>query len=228
MAPDAVVIAIASTPTRRLSNITIAADYPQTSFCGPVFGTLSTGMWKDEWMTFSGKERSVAAGSGKTGMARVAQKLGRGTVENDAEEVSRLHGFGPMTRVSTSFGELPAQTLRLRDQLRTREGVFRPIQWIDRIVLDADFLRRHPTAQPVVIRAGSLGHRLPTADVILAPDQRLSVQQRINGGELKCASDAIGRHNVVRRTEQMVTYTLFHCGGPTSVLSEGMWLDVGQ
>lgn len=160
-------------------------------------------------MAFLGKERSASA-------------------ESDTGEVSRLHGFGPMTRVSTSFGELPAQALRLRDQLRTREGSFRPILWIDRIVLDADFLRRHPTAQPIVIRAGSLGHRLPTADVTLAPHQRFSTRQRINGSELKCASDAIGRHNVVRRNEQMVTYTLFHCGGPTSVLSEGMWLDVGQ
>jgi hypothetical protein len=178
-------------------------------------------------MAFLGEERPASAGNGMATIARVARKLARPGSENDTGEISRLHGFGPMTRVSTSFGELPAQALRLRDQLRTREGGFRPIQWIDRIILDADFLRRHPTAQPIVIRAGSLGHRLPTADVTLAPHQRFSARQPINGGALNCALDAIGRHNVVRRQEHMVTYTVFHCGGPASVLSEGVWLDVG-
>ena len=30
-----------------------------------------------------------------------------------------LPGFGPMTRISTSFGEMHAQTLRERDVIRT-------------------------------------------------------------------------------------------------------------
>jgi len=139
---------------------------------------------------------------------------------------TRLQGFGPLTRVSTSFGELPAQALRVRDLVRTRTGQFKPVKWIDQIILDEGYLSHHPRAQPIVIRAGALGRNLPRADVMFAPFQTFSRQQAFVGNPPKCAMEALGRPNVVRQTESMITYTVFHCGELTSVCCEGMWVDI--
>ena len=174
-----------------------------------------------------GKDESVLQRVSAATLGGVARKLTGSSARPENTEISHLRGFGPMTRISTSFGELPAQALRVRDQVRTRNGGFKAVQWVDRIILDTDFLQRHPAALPIIIRAGSLGHRLPAADIILAPHQPISASQKFHGQPVKRALDAMGRPNVARKAEPMVTYTLFHCGTPTSVLSEGIWLDVG-
>lgn len=164
--------------------------------------------------------------------ARITSKI-RGEVsrtEGSATEepgnADLLRGFGPMTRISTSFGDMHAQTLRERDRVRTRSGEFRQIKWIDRIVLGEDYLKYHPNAQPILIRAGSLGLNLPKIDVMLAPFQPITRQQTFTGNAPKRAMDTLGRPNVVRKTEPMITYTRFHCGEPVSVLCEGIWVDV--
>jgi len=158
---------------------------------------------------------------------RISRKMTQ-PVQVDCEEKksTRLCGFGPMTRITTSFGEMHAQTLRERDMVRTRRGEYKKIEWIDRIVLGEDYLKYHPKAQPILIRAGSLGRNLPRQDVMFAPHQPISPQQAFTGSTPKCAIDTLGRPNVMRKTEQLITYTLFHCGEPTSVMCEGMWVDV--
>lgn len=144
----------------------------------------------------------------------------------DQNKPMHLRGFGPMTRITASFGEVPAQALRERDMVRTRSGEFMKIEWIDRIILDERYLKYHPQAQPVLIQAGSLGRNLPTRDVMLAPLQPFSEQQRFFGKSPGFAADALGRPGVLRKPEPMITYTVFHCGRPTSVLTEGIWVDL--
>lgn len=137
----------------------------------------------------------------------------------------QLAGFGPMSRVTTSFGEVYAQTLREGDRVRTKNGEFARIMSVKRMSLDTDFLKYHPEAQPVVIRAGAFGFGLPAADLTLAPYQRINLDQRLPGGRLEYAIQAIGRPQVYRKPEQIMTYTVFHCGRPTAVISEGIWID---
>lgn len=138
---------------------------------------------------------------------------------------AQIAGFGPMSRITTSFGEVYAQTLREGDRVRTKEGHFARIQAIKRMTLDADYLKYHPEAQPVIIRAGAFGFGLPAADVTLAPHQRIHLDQRLPGGRLECAIEAVGRPQVYRRPEQIITYTVFHCGRPTVVNCEGILID---
>ena len=135
-------------------------------------------------------------------------------------------GFGPMTRVTTSFGEVPAQALRVRDMVRTRNGSFARIEWIDRIYLDTEYLAYHPEAQPIMIKKGALALNYPCADVMFAPFQRISARQTFVGTTPDRVFDALNRPNVHRKSEQAITYTVFHCGAPTSVKCEGIWIDV--
>ena len=131
-----------------------------------------------------------------------------------------------MTRIRTSFGEFPAQALRERDMVRTRNGDFKEILWIDRIVLGEDFVRYHTDVLPIVLRAGSLAPNIPRKDIALAPFQAISRGQKFVGNPPRRAIDALRRPLVYRKPENMITYTVFHCGDPVSVECEGLWIDV--
>lgn len=145
-------------------------------------------------------------------------------VATDRKE-AKIVGFGPMSRITTSFGEVFAQTLRKGDRVRTKEGNYLRITAVNRMTLDADYLRYHPAALPVVIRAGALGQGLPVADLTLAPYQSVNQHQRIPGGKFARAIDAIGRPQVYRKPEPIITYTTFHCGRPATIQCEGVWID---
>jgi hypothetical protein len=131
-----------------------------------------------------------------------------------------------LTRITTSFGEVHAHALRERDLVRTRTGEFKPIRWIDRIVLDENFLARHPDAQPVLIRANALGRGLPRADIILSPRQPVAPLFNQLPGTAKTAADLLSRPGVYRKTENAITYTLFHLGAPDYVMTERFWVYV--
>jgi hypothetical protein len=149
------------------------------------------------------------------------------TKTKPAPEVAwTLPGFGPMTRISTSFGDVPAQALRERDSIRTPQGVLKPIKWVDRMRLDTAFLKHVPDAQAVMIRAGSLGGGLPKADIVVSPEQSLGLGRHAHDVKFVKAKSLLGRPGVVRKPEELLTYTLFHCGEEVVVRVEGIWAKV--
>lgn len=151
----------------------------------------------------------------------------RRRTQDNIERQWTLPGFGPLTRITTSLGEVPAQALRERDMVRTRSGDFRPIEWLDRIVLDEEFLSFHPDALPVHIKPNALGRGVPSQDVYLAPRQPIAPQaNRLSGVQTETAMDLIGRPGVFRKAEAMYTYTLFHLGAPAVVQTSKMFVDV--
>jgi len=135
-------------------------------------------------------------------------------------------GFGPMTRISTDFGAVPAQALRVGDRVRTRTGVIRPIVWLDRIVLDEAFLARHPGALPILIRAGAFGPGLPARDVTVAPGQPVGVGRFRSAEAPRPARMLTAGPGALRKTESMITYTRFHCGQDVEVDAERLWMPV--
>ena len=132
-----------------------------------------------------------------------------------------LPGFGPMTRISTSFGEVHAQALRERDMIRTQSGQLKEIQFVDRVKLDAGFMQQVTDAHSVLIRAGAFGDGLPKADVVLSPGQRVGFGRHGDIRFLK-ASELVGRPGIVRKPEEIMTYTMFHCGEPVVARCEGL------
>ncbi len=138
-----------------------------------------------------------------------------------------LPGFGPLTRITTSMGDVPALALRERDLVRTRSGDFKPIVWLDRIVLDEEFISLHPDALPVHIKPNALGRGIPNNDVYLAPRQPIApAANKLNGTYEDGALDLIGRPGVFRKAEAMYTYTLFHLGEPAVVQTSRMFVEV--
>jgi hypothetical protein len=133
-------------------------------------------------------------------------------------------GFGPMTRVDTMSGPFPAQALRVGDRVRTRRGAFAEIRWVDRVVLDEEFLHHHAEAQPVLIPAKSLGRGLPAHDVLLSPGQKLSLDGLLMPRSSCVASDLVRANGARRKIETIFTYTMFLCAKPEEVKVEGLWV----
>jgi hypothetical protein len=142
------------------------------------------------------------------------------------ERTWTLPGFGPLTRITTSFGETPAQALRTGDLVRTRRGDFKPIAWLDRLVLDEEFISLHPDSLPVVIGKGALGRGMPSADVHLAPCQPIDAAANRLGPRHDNARALLGRPGVLRKAEAMYTYTLFHLGAPEVIRVSGMFVRI--
>ncbi len=137
-----------------------------------------------------------------------------------------LPGFGPMTRISTSFGDVHAQALRKRDLVRTQNGNLKPIQHLDRVMLDQDFTAKVADSTAIVIRAGALGNNLPKHDVVVSPRQEVGIGHHGAGIKWHHAAELLGRPGVLRRPEEIMSYTMFHCGEPVVVKMEGIWARV--
>ncbi len=149
------------------------------------------------------------------------------TAPAPATEIGRiwnLPGLCWNASVMTSFGALPAQVLRLHDPLRLSDGNVARIAWVDKIQLDEDFLAAFPDAQPVMIRAGALGPGLPAQDTLVSPHQQIAFAGPGMATSVKLARDLLDRPGILRQVQTMVTYHLFHCGKPATILVDGMTL----
>jgi hypothetical protein len=134
-------------------------------------------------------------------------------------------GFGPLTRIETDYGPVPAHTLEVTDLVRLRTGRFGPIARVDRLLLDDAFLDRNQDAQPVLIQPGRLGYGLPVEPVLLAPGQKLSDRQKLPAS-LGTAHDLLLAGIAQRRPERSLTYIVLSFEEPEDVCSGGLWLRV--
>lgn len=159
---------------------------------------------------------------------KLAEPDARELPRESVEPVVRLVGLGPMTQVKTAFGEYPAQTLRENDRLKVREGGFVPIKSVKRMTFDEEYLRYHPGAQPIVIRANAFAPVCPNKDLVLAPDQRLASNATSMPLRLERAVDLITRPHVLRKPEQIITYTVISLGRPAFIECNGIWVELGS
>ena len=133
----------------------------------------------------------------------------------------RLPGFTGKARVSTSFGELPIEALRPRDALRTSDGRFLKVEWVDKIHLESEFLRLYPDTKPVLIRSNSFGKGTPNRDVWMSRHQYVMASQMSRN--VKTVESLLSRSAMAATSHDFVTYYLFHCGEPAMVSVDGLW-----
>ena len=140
-----------------------------------------------------------------------------GAMPSDRSQWWPLAGLAPMTRVRTIFGDVHAIALRKGDEVLTASGEYKPILWLNRVLLDAAFLAEKPDSHPVCIRAGAFGGKSPAHDIMVSPRQ--IVEDR--SGDLVEAAALIGTPGVTRFCETGLSYTMFHLGRPETVIVEG-------
>lgn len=136
-----------------------------------------------------------------------------------------LSGFAGTARVGTVFGDLPIQALRLRDEIRTAAGTIARVQWIDKVHLDEDFLRKHPSACPVGIRPNTFGNGRPMQELLISPRQEVCMDAHVASRFLP-AVDLCTQSRAHRVYSTGLTYYRFHCGETVSVRVEGVWVRI--
>ncbi len=83
------------------------------------------------------------------------------------------------TMIATDRGDVPVEQLEVADLIVTRDHGLRPLRWIGSRALDAVDLAAAPRLRPIRIRAGALGHGLPTEDLLVSPQHRILVRSNI-------------------------------------------------
>ncbi len=124
----------------------------------------------------------------------------------------------------TTFGALPIEALRKRDELRTSTGRPMRVMAIDKILLDTDFLSHHPEAAPIRVRAGSLGRGLPQRDIVMSPRQKIVPTTIASASSAKTVEDMRGLPGILPMPPDQTVYYRFHVGEPAMVQVEGMWM----
>lgn len=137
----------------------------------------------------------------------------------DHAEMSFM-GIDGRTRLTTSFGDVPAQLLRVNDTLRTSDRRYAKIRKIDALKLDREFLAFHPDAQPVRICAGALAPGVPQKDLYLAPDQPVLAGTNAFSMKETTARALLSRPQVLRAPCEQVTYYRLTLDGEATVFSE--------
>jgi len=144
--------------------------------------------------------------------------------EFESSERWPLPGLAPMTRVRTSFGDVHAVALRQGDLVKIRSGEFKPIVWLNRVLLDEQFLAEKTDSNPIRITKGAMGRSTPKCDVMLSPRQIVCPGLRMNFQERREAADLLSKPGVMRIRETGLSYTMFHLGEPEEIQCDGMIL----
>lgn len=137
-----------------------------------------------------------------------------------------LPGFGTGARVSTAFGYVPVEVLRLRDPVKTRDGRFLAVKHVDTIRLDRRFLLTHPDAQPIEIPKNALAMNVPNQTILVSGKQRLFPPRHYDQRSGTLALDFVGIGRVQRKFHGYFTYYVFHCGEPCTASIDGLWVDL--
>lgn len=138
-----------------------------------------------------------------------------------------LSGFCGKERVGTTFGDLPIEALRARDELRTYDGQTANVQVVDRLKLDWNFIRNNPRALPIRIPANAFGPGKPERDLLVSPGQEICTDLHAGATFVK-AQKLAGRFRMDFTQNSGLTYYRFHCGAPKVIKVEGTWVRVEQ
>lgn len=95
------------------------------------------------------------------------------------EETTGVTCFARGTLIATLEGEVAIEELRQGDFVLTRDDGYQQVRWVGSAALSAADLRKHPNLHPIRIKAGALGHAMPTVDLVVSPQHRILVTSAV-------------------------------------------------
>ena len=142
--------------------------------------------------------------------------------------------FAPGTMIATMRGEIAVEKLRTGDRVITRDNGMQELRWIGRRVLSPKELALAPHLQPILIRAGALGHGLPHSDLVVSPQHRMLIRSDRasllyeESEVLVAAKDLVGMAGVERLANREVTYLHLLFDRHEVILGNGAWSESFQ
>ncbi|WP_394178294.1 Hint domain-containing protein [Yoonia maritima] len=82
--------------------------------------------------------------------------------------------FTQGTLIKTISGEVPIEELEQGDLVLTADAGYQPLRWIGRKEVSASRLDKQPNLRPVCISKGALGTDMPSTDLVVSPQHRVS------------------------------------------------------
>lgn len=154
--------------------------------------------------------------------------VGDSFIASNFEQIGLMPCFSAGTKISTSNGDIEVQDLRCGDLVHTLDHRLQEIRWIGRRTLIAIDLQRYPELRPIRIGTGALGGGLPERELIVSPQHRMMVRNRIANtmfGQMEVlvpAKHLLALDGIeVAADIEEVTYVHFMCSQHEVVLAEG-------
>lgn len=143
-----------------------------------------------------------------------------------ADEAAR-NGNLRALRITTSEGVKPLWRLEVGDEVLTRSHGLQTVQWVQRVDLDWQALRKTPALRPVVIRRGCLGPGLPEDDITLSPCHRLLPPLGMGDEDpaLISAAQFCAREKQPLVEAMGASYVHFFCAEQVLVQINGLWVE---
>ncbi len=142
--------------------------------------------------------------------------------------------FTPGTAIATPKGEIAVEDLQPGDRVLTRDNGIQELAWVGQRDLSELELRQHPEWQPVLIRAGALGHNVPERDLLVSPNHRVLVTEPRaalyfeESEVLAAAKHLTDLDGVDRVKSSSLTYVHLLCEQHEVILSNGAWTESFQ
>ncbi|CUI79270.1 hypothetical protein TA5114_02658 [Cognatishimia activa] len=142
--------------------------------------------------------------------------------------------FAQDSQIATVSGERTVQTLLEGDRVITRDNGLQEIAWIGHKTLDSAALTAAPHLQPILIKAGSLGHNQPERDLMVSPNHRMLIANDANAllfderETLVAAKHLVGKTGVERAAVSSVSYYHILFENHEVVLGNGAWSESFQ
>nr|MDA8251853.1 Hint domain-containing protein [Rhodospirillales bacterium] len=135
--------------------------------------------------------------------------------------------FAAGTRITTSAGDRPVETLRVGDQVRTACGALRTVRWLGYRSVE---LRRHPRphdVMPVRVQRGAVAPGCPSRDLVLSPDHALFLD-----GVLIPVRYLLNGASIAQQAAERITWWHVELDRHDVILAEGLpaesYLDTGN
>ena len=139
--------------------------------------------------------------------------------------IFNLSAMGSESMVETDHGLVPARHLTTQHRLRSHVDGFAAIEWVERLELGSEDLRKFPGLKPVLIPADHFGPGLPRRNTVLSPRQMVWAEMP-GGSHLAFGSARMLSPYPTHFQDQdiAVSYVVLACSRPVMFNVEGIWL----
>lgn len=143
-------------------------------------------------------------------------------------QIWTLPGILGSTRVTTNFGHVPAQLVRVGDYVKARRNGYCRVTKIREHKIDEAFVASFPDARPIRIQRGAFSRGLPERDIAVSPAQTVCIETS-HTREMKIKATEITALRVSFDTSLgMFAFYELVLDMPDDVLCEGVWLPSGE
>ena len=145
----------------------------------------------------------------------VHHTLGARPKSDNAPDSGGVICFTPGTLIATPYGGKPVEALHVGDLVQTKDNGAQPVEWIGSRHMTGARLFAMPRLRPVRIRAGALGIKCPSRELLVSPEHRMLLKGAMardlfNTAEVLVAAKDLINGGLIATDTQSAAVTYIH------------------